>query len=282
MTQDRQNGIIPDMQVNAPVGFPKPWTTTGYLLLCGAALFVGRIVYEETFLTWINGPQMVGFAMTHGAVPFILVAGLIGLLGGLLWLIASAVLQLRKKFRIPLTDWLPVILLPLVAVLLFIPYETWEELTVLIAGPGSHGNEFMVEAAAHGKQRFFMHLLHKGYDINCETGGGVTPLSGAAVEGNEEMVSLLISMGADVNRKNGLTRETPLMAASVMGKFGTAKVLLKNGADPCATNKDGNTAAGLAKEYGHPRIAEYLSSRFHCQEKVIDSCSDPSVTCVHP
>jgi len=225
---------------------------------------------------------MVGFAMMHGGVPFILIAGLIGLLGGLLWVIASAVMLLRKKFRIPPTDWLPVILLPLVAMLLFIPYGTWEELTVRIAGPGSHGREFMVEAAANGQRRFFMHLLHQGYDINYETGGGTTALSGAAVEGNEEMVSLLISLGADVNRKDGLTRETPLMAATQMGKFGAAKVLLKNGADPCATDKDGHTAAGLAKEYGHTGIAEYLSSRFHCQEKVIDWCSDPTVTCVHP
>jgi hypothetical protein len=282
MTQDWRNGIIPDVQINTRIGFPKPWTATGYLLLCGAALFVGRIIYEETLLTWVNGPQMVGFAMMHGGVPFILIAGLIGLLGGLLWLIASGVMLLRKKFRIPLTDWLPVILLPLVAMLLFIPYETWEELTVHIAGPGSHGREFMVEAAADGKRRFFMHLLHQGYDINYEAGGGTTALSGAAVEGNEEMVNLLISLGADVNRKNGLSRETPLMAASEMGRFGTAKVLLKNGADPCATDRNGNTAAGLAKKYGHTRIAEYLSSRFHCQEKVIDWCSDPSATCVHP
>jgi len=177
MTQGRRSGIIPDVQ-NTPIGFPKLWTTAGYLLLCGAALFVGRIVYEETLLTWINGPQMVGFAMMHGGVPFILIAGVIGLLGGLLWLIASLVLLFRRKFRIPLMDWVPFILLPFFAVLLFIPYETWEELTVLIAGPGSHGGEFMVEAAAHGKQRFFMHLLHKGYDINYEAGGGETALSG--------------------------------------------------------------------------------------------------------
>ena len=73
------------------------------------------------------------------------------------------------------------------------------------------------------------------------------------------------------------------MAASEMGQLETVKALLEKGADPCATNKDGHTAAGLATRYNHSDIAEYLSSRFHCQERVIDSCADPSVSaCVHP
>ena len=249
----------------------------------GAALFVGRIVYEETFLTWINGPQMVGFAMMHGAVPFFLLAGLIALPGSLLWIVVSLVLLFRKRFRIPITDWVPIILLPVLVALLLVPYETWEEFTVQIAGPGSHGSDFVVQAAASGKQRFVKHLLSKGYDINYEDAGGTTPLSGAAVEGDKEMVSSLISMGADVNRKNRLSGGTPLMAAAEMGKLDTVEVLLKKGADPCVTNTEGHTAAGLAKKYDHNDIAEYLSSRFHCQEKVIDLCADPSVSaCVHP
>jgi hypothetical protein len=57
-----KNGIILHMRTNLTVAFPKAWTITGYLLLGGAALFVGRIVYEETILTWLRGPQMVGQA----------------------------------------------------------------------------------------------------------------------------------------------------------------------------------------------------------------------------
>ena len=283
MTQELQKGITPGVRINASVGFPRPWTIAGYLLLSGVALFVGRIVYEETFLTWINGPQMVGFAMMHGAVPIVLIAGLIGLPGSLLWVIVSLVLLFRRRFRIPLADWVPIILLPVLAALLFIPYGAWEEFTVQIAGPGSHGRDFMVQAAAEGERRFVIHLLRKGYDINYEDAGGTTPLSGAAVEGHEEMVSFLVSMGADVNRKNRLSGETPLMAASEMGKLETVKALLKTSADPCATDREGHTAAGLATKYRHAEIAEYLSSRFRCQEKVIDSCADPSVSaCVHP
>lgn len=272
------------MRTNVTVGFPKAWTVTGYLLFGGAAILVGRIVYEETILTWVDGPQMVGFAMAHGALPFILIAGLIGLLGGLLWLTVSLVLLIQRRFRVPLTDWIPIILLLFLAAPFFIPYEAWEEFMVRVAGPGSHGNDFLVQAAAQDKRRFVTLLLREGYDINYEDGGGVTPLSGASVGGHEEMVSFLLSKGADVNRRDHLTGETPVMAAAEMGQLGTVKVLLKNGASPCATDNEGHTAEGLAKKYRHGEIEEYLSSRFHCQENVIiGPCVDSAVSaCVHP
>lgn len=264
------------------VGLPKAWTTTGYLLLCGAAIFVVRIVYEETILTWFNGPQMVGFAMMHGALPFILIAGFIGLPFGLLWVAVSLVLLIRRRFRVPVVDWIPMILLLLLTALLFTPYVAWEEFMVRIAGPGSHGSDFLVQAAAQDKRRFVTFLLRKGYDINYEDRGGTTPLSGASVGGHEEMVSFLVSKGADVNRKNRVTGGTPLMAAAGMGQLGAAKVLLKNGADPCATNKEGHTAEGLAKKYRHGDIAEYLSSRFQCQENIALCVDSAFSACVHP
>jgi ankyrin repeat protein len=127
---------------------------------------------------------------------------------------------------------------------------------VRIAGPGTYGNDFMVQAAAHGKRRMLVYFLRRGYDVNYENTGGTTPLSAAAVGGDKEMVRFLISSGADVNRKNRLTGGSPLMAASEMGQLETAKALLEKGADPCATNKDGNTAAGLATRYSHSDIAE--------------------------
>jgi hypothetical protein len=245
---------------------------------------VGGIVYQETILTWTDGPQGLGFGNVHtGTALLFFLAAFIILLGSSLWIIVSLVLLFRKKFRVPLVDWAPLILLVTLAAILSIPYESWEELTVRLAGPGSHGSDLMLHAAVRGNQRLVAHLLRKGYDVNYEDAGGTTPLSGAAVEGNKEMVRFLLSRGADVNRKDRLIGETPLMAASETGKLATVNALLDSGADPCATNKEGHTAAGVAKKYGHGDIAEYLSSRFGCQEKVIDSCADPSVSaCVHP
>ena len=279
-----KHGIILDVRTNVTNGFPKAWTVTGYLLVGLAGVFVGRIVYVETILTWLSGPLIIGFAVMEGALALILIAGFIGLPGSLLWVAVSLVLLIRRKFRVPVTDWLPIVLLLILAVPLFIPYETWEEFTVRIVGPGSHGSEFLVEAAAQDKRRFVTLLLRKGYDINYELSGGETALSGASRGGHQEMVSFLISEGADINHKDHITGETALMAAAQMRQFGTAKVLLKNGADPCATDKEGRTAEGLAKKYRHIEIAEYLSSRFHCKENVIIvPCVDSAVsTCVHP
>jgi len=95
------------------------------------------------------------------------------------------------------------------------------------------------------------------------------------------MVSFLISKGADVNRKDGLAGESALMAAAEMGQLETVRVLLKSGAEPCALDKEGHTAEGLARKYHHTDIADYLSSRFRCKENVL-SCTDSDVSvCVH-
>lgn len=278
MTYERKHDIILCVQGHSTAGFPKLWTIIGYVLLWGTALFVGRIVYEETVLTWVHGPQMVGFAMMHGAVPFVPVAGLIGIPGSVLWIVVSLILLFTRKFRISLADWIPMIGLVILAVLLFIPYERWEELVLRLAGPGSHGNEFMVQAAAHGDKRLLEQLLRNGYDINYEDRGGTTPLSAAAVEGNREILDYLVSKGADVNRKNRLSAQTPLMAAAEMGQRESVNRLLDSGADACATDTEGHNAAGLATRYRHSDIAEYLSSRFSCPEKIINPCADPSVS----
>ena len=93
---------------------------------------------------------------------------------------------------------------------------------VRIAGPGSHGSDFLVQAAAQDKPRFVSLLLSKGYDINYQDQGGPSPLSGTSVGGHEKMIRFLISRGAEVNRKNNGTGGTPLMAAAEMFDLVTA------------------------------------------------------------
>jgi hypothetical protein len=53
------------MENDSTAGFSAGWRLSGYVFLALAAIFVFRIVYEETVLTWLNGSQMVGFALVH-------------------------------------------------------------------------------------------------------------------------------------------------------------------------------------------------------------------------
>ena len=253
MTNLAERGMMPGVQTATPRGFPRWWTITGYVLLAAAALFAGRIIYEETILTWNNGPQMVGFALAHGAAPVFLIAGLIALPGGSVWVIGSLILLLRRRFRIKLIDWAPVIFLPVLAALLCIPYAVWEEFTVAAAGPGTYGKEFMVEAAAQGRQGFVRYLLAKGYDINYEDSGGTTALSGAAVEGRVAMVKFLVAKGADVNRKDHVVGETALIGAAETGQLKLRKHCSKVAPILAQRTTTGTTLPGAPKNTGIPR-----------------------------
>ena len=92
------------------------------------------------------------------------------------------------------------------------------------AGPGKH-----VEVAQL--------LVSKGADVNAEAAGGYTPLHVASRLGNPEMVSFLLTHGANINAKD--TRATPLAAAVVQGHLEVVKLLLEHGADFNAGDSSG-------------------------------------------
>lgn len=270
------------LQDDRLIGFARLWTVTGYALVVLVAIFSGRIVYEETILTWKNGPQMIGFAMVH-TMPLLLVAGMISVCGGFLWMIVSVTLLFRRRFRLPLFDLLPILLLLLAGVTLSIPYETWEKLMIRSLGRSVHGGEFLVQAAAEDKQDFVALLLRQGCDVNYQSRNGSTPLSAASVEGHPKMVEFLISKGAEIDQKDRLVGESALMGAAELGQLEVVKVLLGKGAEACALDKGGHTAEGLARKYQHSDVADYISSRFHCRENLpATNCADSDVSaCVY-
>ncbi len=83
--------------------------------------------------------------------------------------------------------------------------------------------------------------LADGADINEQDRiFGATPLSWAAPAGHAEMIGLLLENGADVGAKNK-DGGTALHAAAFMGSVDGADLLLRNGADPNAANADSQT-----------------------------------------
>ena len=80
---------------------------------------------------------------------------------------------------------------------------------------------------------------------------GADPASsvfGAAFAGNEEILAALDAFGADWNRK--LNGRTPLLDLMHFRKPGAVPWLLRHGADPDATDREGRTALHLGAQQG--------------------------------
>ena len=71
--------------------------------------------------------------------------------------------------------------------------------------------------------------------------GGMTALHYAARGGLIDTVRALVEVGADVDRMNPVDRTTPLIVATINGRYDVAKYLLDHGADPNASEREGLT-----------------------------------------
>jgi ankyrin repeat protein len=86
----------------------------------------------------------------------------------------------------------------------------------------------------------------------------VQPLHAAIAARNGEVVALLLERGADANARQQIGY-TPLMGAASAGRDDMVDLLLARGADPASPNDDGKTAADIAREHGHTKLAERLT-----------------------
>ena len=71
--------------------------------------------------------------------------------------------------------------------------------------------------------------------------GGLTALHYAARGGLIDTVRALVEVGADVDRVNPVDDTTPLIVATINGRYDVAKYLLDHGADPNASEREGLT-----------------------------------------
>jgi len=90
---------------------------------------------------------------------------------------------------------------------------------------------------------------------------GSTPLHVASVRGEQEITTLLIQRGADVNGRGGENQVTPLHGAAACGHIDVAKTLVAAGADMKARDSAvGATPEEWARSYGHQELADLLNS----------------------
>jgi ankyrin repeat protein len=118
----------------------------------------------------------------------------------------------------------------------------------------ANGETALMVAAIQGRSDMASKLVFAGAQFEFK---GWNPLLYAATGGKDEVVKLLLDLGANINAvsDNGTT---PLMMAVRGGHKSTVKLLLDRGANPNMKNERGETALTWAMDRGYTEIGTAL------------------------
>lgn len=101
-------------------------------------------------------------------------------------------------------------------------------------------------------------LIAKGADPNVLDDRGRTPLMIAAKAGDDRTVEQLLKRGANPNLVTHQMRWTALMWAARYKRISVVRRLLTAGADPGIRDKNGHTAADIARKHATSLALELL------------------------
>jgi ankyrin repeat protein len=130
----------------------------------------------------------------------------------------------------------------------------------LLELPGNYGRTALIAAATDDQVEIVTWLLSLGADARARADDGSRALDGAAVEGHEETVQELLRHDPQLLDLPGAAEATALIVAAGEGHEGVVRVLLAQGADPRKRGADGATAWDRAQEEGHEDLMQLLGS----------------------
>ncbi|MFZ6765937.1 ankyrin repeat domain-containing protein [Undibacterium sp. Di26W] len=126
-----------------------------------------------------------------------------------------------------------------------------------------NGDTVLMLACYLGNLQAVKALIERGAEINQP---GWTALHYAAVNGNKEIIALLLEHSAYIDTESP-NKTTPLMMAARSGKMNAVALLLDEGADPSLKNDLGLTALDFANEVEQREIAAFLKERMQTTKK---------------
>jgi hypothetical protein len=188
-------------------------------------ILAGRMVWEETFLTLQQGPQMIGFSLAHGVGGVLFFAPL----ALSIWLVVALLIMAGCLWRkISLSNWYWATLASAILVLGFlsIPPAFWQWAFIGSFAQSTHAVDLMVNEAMRGDVRTVRGYLEHGVALNATNYEGATATYAAAVGGSLPMLEMLASRGANLDATN-LYGDSPLEAA-IHNDHAQAVSFLKN------------------------------------------------------
>ncbi|CAL4162051.1 unnamed protein product, partial [Meganyctiphanes norvegica] len=88
---------------------------------------------------------------------------------------------------------------------------------------------------------------------------GATPLIHASKNGRDELVSLLLLYGANIEAVTNMGSSS-LLKACQNGQVSTARILIEKGANPYARNRDGNSPIQIAIRKGYEELVLLMNN----------------------
>lgn len=105
--------------------FQKSFVQIGWLIYLLALCYIGRILWEKTYLTWTHGPQMIGFTLIH-AYPLLFIVGVIGYLSCLAWILTASVILIRRREFIVRADLIQYCVITFTVILDQVSDKNWQ------------------------------------------------------------------------------------------------------------------------------------------------------------
>jgi ankyrin repeat protein len=112
-------------------------------------------------------------------------------------------------------------------------------------------------ASQQGHAKVIQSLVKAGADVKAGTPNGTTPLMVAAASGDVDSVRTLLDNGAEINGRDGVRWQTPVMYAAANNRAAVIELLASKGADLTLTSKVSDLA-NLSREGagfgGNPQV----------------------------